>query len=162
MSDDVTTTDTNVIDVDPPAATTGQEPKTYSEAYVQRLRSEAARYRTEKTSAVDAAKQAVSDEWQTKVDGINADLGDAWVYAAKLHAAVDAQVPAEKVLDFAAILQGTDPDSIKASAEKAKQLFGVAPKVTATDATQGSGNTIPLNGDPLLAKLKQLVGPPRQ
>jgi hypothetical protein len=162
MPDEVTTTDPNVIDVDPPAATPGQEPKTYSENYVQRLRSEAARYRTEKTSAVDAAKEAVSNEWQSKVDGITADLGDSWIYAEKLHAAINAQVPAEKVLDFAAILQGSDPDSIKASAEKAKALFGVPAKVTATDTTQGSGNTIPLNGDPLLAKLKQLVGPPRQ
>jgi hypothetical protein len=158
MSDDVTTTDVHVE--------SGPEPKTYSEDYVTKLRNEAAKYRTEKNAAVDAARQstteAVSHQFQSKLDGLTADLGDSWVYAQKLHSAIESLHPDSKALDFAAILQGSDPDSIRSAADKAKALFGVTAKVTATDTTQGSSGAVPpLNGDPLLAKLRSIVGPPR-
>jgi len=159
MSEDVTTTDVPA-DAAPVA-------KTYSESYVNQLRNEAAKYRVEKNEAVEAAKrattEAVSNAFQSKMDALSADLGDAWVYAEKLHAAVESIHPESKALDFAAILTGADPESIRSSADKAKDLFGISTgRVTATDSTQGSGNGVPpLNGDPLLAKLTQLVGPPR-
>ena len=163
MSDDTTTTPET-----PAAPTPSQEPaKTFSEDYVKQLRDEAARYRNEKKTAVEQANAAKDTEYaaviqahEGKVTALETDLGDAWVELAKIHAALEAQIPSQHVLQFASLLKGSDPESIKASAESAKALFGgIATTHPATDPTQGSGgNPLPLNGDPLLQAIKKAVG----
>lgn len=151
-----------------PAATPAAPvaPETFSREYVEGLRQEAARYRTEKNEAVTAATAAVNQDWATKVTDIEAklsaleaDLGDAWVYAAKVEAAVAAGVPTDKLLGFVQILKGSDAASIKASVESAKALFGFNSQL-ATDPTQGSGGVPPLalNGDELLATVNRALG----
>lgn len=132
---------------------------------ISKANGEAAKYRTEKNDAVTAAKEAVNQEWATKVSdsqarsaALEADLGDAWVYAAKLEAAVNAGVPTDKVLAFAKFLKGSDEASIKESAESAKALFGIGTQL-ATDPTQGSGGVPPvgLNSDALLSAVTAIV-----
>lgn len=152
-----------------PAAVAPVAPaETFSLDYVQTLRQEAAKYRTEKNDAVSAAKDEINRDWATKVttveeksSALEADLGDAWVYAAKIEAAVAAGVPSEKLLAFVQILKGSDAATIKASVESASALFGgfnIA--VPATDPTQGSGGVPPLglNSDELLNSVKSKLG----
>jgi len=147
-----------------PVATAEQ---TFSKEYVQQLRNEAARYRTEKNDAVEAAKAAVTADWegklaqeQSKAADLESKLGLADLTLTKVKTALSLGVPSDKVLAFAEILKGETEDEIKASAESAKELFGVAPvKAPATDPTQGSGNShLALNGDPILDALKKAVG----
>lgn len=142
--------------------------ETFSLDYVQTLRQEAAKYRTEKNDAVTAAKDAVNQDWATKVTGaeekssaLEADLGDAWVYAAKIEAAVTAGVPSDKLLAFVQILKGSDDATIQASVESAKALFGgFGSTVPATDSTQGSGGvpSIGLNSDGIMTALNSALG----
>lgn len=166
MSDD-NTTPTPTPD---PAPVAGQE--TFSKDYVQQLRNEAAKYRTEKNDAVEAAKAAVQQEWEgkltetaSKISELEGQLGAAGIELTKLRIALELGVPSDKVLAFAEILKGDNEDAIKASATSAKELFGgfAAPPSNdpAFDPTQGSGRgggALPLNGDPILAALKKAVG----
>jgi len=141
--------------------------ETFSRDYVEQLRAEAAKYRNEKKDAVEAAKAAVAQEWetklaaeQTKVGELTTKLGDAEMALAKLTTAIDLKVPTEKILAFAEIIKGSNEDEIKASANTAMTLFGgFNVPDPATDPTQGSGSrTIPLNGDPILAAISAAVG----
>jgi hypothetical protein len=165
MSEAEATSDDGTDTATPLTAAPEATEKTYSQKYVNQLRDEAARYRTEKNSAVDAAKESVTQQWQTKFESettrLSNDLGDAWVHAGKLHAAIEAFDPDAKAVAFASALRGQDEDSIKASAESLKKLFGTATPPKATDPTQGSSSHAPLNGHPLLEKLQAIVGPPR-
>ena len=164
MSETTTTTEATPAAVTPVVTPA----ETFSLEYVQGLRQEAAKYRTEKNDAVTAAKESVNQDWATKVTGIEekssaleADLGDAWVYAAKIEAAVAAGVPSDKLLAFVQILKGSDAATIQASVESAKALFGgFSTTVPATDPTQGSGGVPPLglNSDELLASVKSKLG----
>lgn len=142
-------------------------PETFSREYVEELRRENAKHRTAKTEAVDAVKAQLTQEYEAKLaekdtayTELQNQLGDAWIELEKVYTALDAKVPSEKVRAFAAILKGSDPDSIKESAESAKELFGGFGKADApTDPTQGSGGGhLPLNGDPILNALKKAVG----
>lgn len=163
MSDTTTNTEGTPVAVAP--VTTAE---TFSLDYVQTLRQEAAKYRTEKNDAVTAAKDSVDRDWATKVTGVEekssaleAELGDAWVYAAKIEAAVAAGVPSDKLLAFVQILKGSDQATIDASVESARALFGgFSTAVRATDPTQGSGSipALGLNSDDLLNSVKSKLG----
>ena len=76
----------------------------------------------------------------------------------KLKAAIEAGIANDKVLDFADLLKGDNPEELKSHADKLKSLFTnneqKSEKQAATDPTQGQGNSLPLNGDPLLNALK--------
>jgi hypothetical protein len=78
-----------------------------------------------------------------------------------LYVTIDANVPSDKVRAFAGILQGSDTESITASAKSAYELAGgFATKSPAFDPTQGFGgrDPLPLNGDPILQAIKNAVG----
>ncbi len=164
MPDDNTTPVTTTL-----VPTPGPEPtvETFSLEYVQGLRSEAAKYRNEKKTAVEQAQAAKDVEWQAKLEShqgevtrLGTDLGSAWIELAKLYATLDAEVPTPMVREFAGLIQGSDAETIKGSAESARKLLGAFPtNAPATDPTQGSGSgVLPLNGDPILAALKHAVG----
>jgi hypothetical protein len=158
-----------------PEATTGElapavtsQVETFSREYVESLRNEAAKYRTEKTGAVEAAKteaQAAFDaklaERDTAYTELEGQLGVAGVELTKLRIALELGVPSEKVLAFAEILKGATEEELKESGTKSFELFSglKSANAAAIDPTQGSGNHhLPLNGDPLLAALKRAVG----
>lgn len=162
--------DTDITPAATPAAgvpETHPAPETFSKEYVQELRNEAARYRTQKNEAVEATKVAVAKEFEAKLaekdvalTEVTQQLQNAQLELEKLYVALEAKVPSDKVRAFAAILQGSDRDSIAESAASAKELFGgFDTKSPAIDPTQGAGGgTLPLNGDPLLNALKKVVG----
>lgn len=142
-------------------------PETFSKEYVQELRNEAAKYRTQKNEAIEATKAALTQQFQGQIaekdvalTELKNELENTKLELEKVRIAIEAKVPSDKVLAFARFLQGSDPDAIKASAASATELFGgFDSKSPAYDPTQGSGsNTLPLNGDPLLNMLKKVVG----
>ncbi|QBP31964.1 scaffolding protein [Mycobacterium phage Kristoff] len=142
--------------------------ETFSREYVEELRRENAKARTAKKTAVDEAKAELTREYEAKLaekdtayTELENQLAQAWIELEKVYTALDAKVPSDKVRAFAAILQGSDPDSIKESAKSATELFGgFNTKQPPVDPTQGSGGGkhTPLNGDPILEALKRAVG----
>lgn len=165
MSDTTSTPEGTPADSAPEATPPAE---TFSLEYVQQLRGEAAKYRNEKKSAVEAAKTETAQEWEGKLNTEKskyAELQSKYdaksVEMAKLLAAIELEVPSDKLLSFADLIKGDDEDSIKASAKSVLDLVGgFAEKPDpATDPTQGKGGgTLPLNGDPLLNALKRAVG----
>jgi hypothetical protein len=175
MADEATPTSDSTPDPTPtPAPEASKE--TFSKEYVQELRQEAAKQRTAKKQAVDDAKaeaQAELDKYKagadTKYGALQTELGEAWITIQKLHTAIAEGVPTEKLLAFVEVLKGTDEETIKQSAQTAKELFGdltskspepQGGRPPAYDPTHGHGskNELPLNGDPLLNTVKKLVG----
>jgi|SRR5699024_520989 len=171
MSDPVTPNPADVA----AAAGGGQEPQkpveTFSREYVEDLRAEAAKYRTEKKDAVDAAKtearaEAVQEyetqvaERDSKIGELETTLSDRTLELTKLKAVLSAEIPSEDVLEVAELVQGTDEESISESVKRVKALLSKgSPKSPAFDPTQGSGNNhIPLNGDPVLKALNNALG----
>lgn len=154
-----------------------QENTTNNDSEIARLtkavsdaNAEAAKYRVEKREAVEAAKAEVAESFNAKIQELEEaaklqadELVTQRNDAAKLRAAIKADISTDKVLDFAALLQGETEDELVSHAETLKGLFtqGEQPKskTTATDPTQGSGskNPLPLNGDPLLAAITKAV-----
>lgn len=162
---DTTATPADTATVTPEAPVASAE--TFGIEYVQQLRGEAAKARTDKKAAVEAATAAATAEWEAKLNEqlskhteLEGQLGSAGIELTKLKTAIALNVPSDKVLAFAEILKGSTEDEIKASADSAKELFGgFKTSDPPIDPTQGSGNgSIALNGDPLLAALKNAVG----
>lgn len=145
------------------------EPKLFDEAYVKSLRDEAAAARVAKKDAVEAAikeaKEAHTAELAARdvaYTELQNELAGARLELEKLFVTIDAKVPSEKVRQFAAILQGTDAESIGASAKSSLELIGgFETRSPAFDPTQGFGGRpadMPLNGDPILEAIKKAVG----
>lgn len=129
---------------------------------------QAAKYRTEKNDAVEAAKQEVADSFQDKIRELEAQVEskDGEVSSTRLEvdrikATLEAGIAADKALSFADLLKGENPEELRSHAEELKKLFanGEEPKSSkATDPSQGHGSKeLPLNGDPLLAALTRAV-----
>jgi hypothetical protein len=144
------------------------QPKVFDEAYVKSLRDEAAAARVAKKDAVDAAVKAANEAHQAELASrdtafteLQNELSSARVELEKLYISIDNNVPSDKVRAFAGLIQGSDTESITASAKAAYELAGgFATKSPAFDPTQGFGgrDTLPLNGDPILQALKSAVG----
>jgi hypothetical protein len=143
-------------------------PKLFDEAYVKSLRDEAAAARVAKKDAVDAAVKAANEAHQAELAAkdtayaeLQGELAAARIELEKLYISIDANVPSDKVRAFSSIIQGTDTESLQASAKAAYELAGGFPsKSPAIDPTQGFGgrDVLPLNGDPILEALKNAVG----
>jgi hypothetical protein len=157
-----TTTDISTSGVQQEAA----KPETFSLDYVQGLRQEAAKYRTEKNDAVAAAKAELAAnfdraiaEKDTEFEALKADVSARELELIKLRAVLSAGIPSEDVLEVVTLVQGNDEIEISDSVNRVKALIGKnPPKDRPVDPSQGSSNTIPLNGDPLLESLKKIVG----
>lgn len=144
------------------------QPKLFDEAYVKSLRDEAAAARVAKKDAVDAAVKAANEAHQaelaardTALTELQNELANAKIELEKLYVTIDSNVPSDKVRAFASLIQGTDTETITASAKSAYELAGgFSTKSPAIDPTQGFGgrDPLPLNGDPILQALKNAVG----
>lgn len=143
-----------------------QPAETFSLDYVQGLRQEAARYRTEKNDAVEKAKGEVIKDYEgqlsekaTALVALQAQFDVHSLELLKIKAVVDAEIPTEDVADVVALVQGSDEKSVTESVKRVKSLLGKAPaKERPVDPSQGSGNHLPLNGDPLLETVRRIVG----
>lgn len=130
---------------------------------------EAAKYRTEKNEAVKKAQDALTEEFNRKQEEFENTLSekDKEVFSARsevdrLKIALNSGIEPDKVLSFADRLQGETVEELEADAAELAKLFvssdsGSTPKEKVRDSTQGSGNHTPLNGDPLLAAVKNIV-----
>lgn len=163
MSEDTTVTETVT-----PTAQTAVE--TFSKDYVQELRNEAAKYRNEKKEAVEAArdvaKSEVIGEYESKLSNKDSALSDIQnelsgtkLELLKLKSVLAADIPSVDVLEVVSLVQGSDEDTVSDSVQRVKALLGKTPqRDRPIDPSQGSGNAIPLNGDPLLETIKRIVG----
>lgn len=163
MSDD---TATNTETEAPAQEAAPKAPETFSLEYVQELRNQAAKYRTEKKAAADSAKAEVAKEFETliaerdsAVATVREELDNANLELLKLKAVLAEGVSSAHALDVASLVQGHDAESVSASVARVKSLIGASPeKARPVDPTQGSGNHVPLNGDPILEKVRRMVG----
>ncbi|ATW60883.1 scaffolding protein [Mycobacterium phage Archetta] len=149
---------------------TDEAAKTFSAEYVKDLREEAARYRTEKKDAVEAAKTETRAEVvaeyepqiadrDTKIAELERTVADQTAELLKLKAVVDAKVPVEDVFTVAELVHGADQESISESVKRVMSIYGKKQKPDVpTDPSQGSGGATPLNGDPIANLLKRAVG----
>ncbi len=159
MSDETLTETAPVVESTPKV-------ETFSKEYVQELRNEAAKYRTEKNDAVEKARADVIKDYEAKLsekDGtfneIQSELSVRALELLKLKAVVSAGIPSEDVLDVVTLIQGSDEETISESVKRVKSLIGKAPeRERPVDPSQGSGNHLPLNGDPLLETVRRIVG----
>jgi len=162
MSDTPTTPETPAA----PAPEAPEKQETFSRDYVESLRAEAAKYRTEKKDAVDAAKAEVIRDYEGKLaekDTAFTELktkhSETSLELLKLKSILEAGIPSEDVLEVAALVQGTDDESVKGSVERVKALLGKSHvKDRLVDPSQGSGSHVPLNGDPIVNMFKSALG----
>ena len=162
MSDVTPTTDTAPA----PQAQVAAPQETFSLDYVQGLRQEAAKYRTDKNDAVAAAKAEVIQDYEGKLSAkgaafneLQSELSDRALDLLKLKAVVSAGISVDDVLDVVTLVQGVDEATVSESVNRVKSLLGKAPaKDRPVDPSQGTGNVLPLNGDPLLESVKRIVG----
>jgi hypothetical protein len=149
-----------------PAAQAVNTPETFSLDYVQGLRQEAAKYRTERNEAVEKVKAELQSQFESQLASKDSEFGELQselsarqMELLKLKAILAAGIPTEDVMTVAELVQGNDETEVSESVERVKSLIGKAPsKDRPIDPSQGSGNAIPLNGDPLLESLKKIVG----
>lgn len=165
MSEDTTVTETAAL-------TTQEAVESFSKEYVQELRNEAAKYRNEKKDAVELARAEATTEavreYESKLadrdsalTGIQNELSGTKLELLKLKSVLAAEIPSVDVMEVVSLVQGTDEDSISDSVQRVKALIGKGPqRDRPVDPSQGTGNPLPLNGDPLLAALKAVVGAP--
>lgn len=120
---------------------------------------EAAKYRTEKRDAVEAAKREVEESYEAKVKDLEDSLAaqkdqtiEAQRAVDRLKVALEAGIASDKVTRFAELLDGESEDEMRSKAEELKELFEPvkAASQRAVDTTQGRVPSTPLNGDPLL------------
>lgn len=142
------------------------KPETFSLEYVQGLRQEAAKYRTERNEAVEKVKAELQSQFESQLSAkdsefseLQSELSSRQLELLKLKSIISAGIPVEDVLTVADLVQGDDETTVSESVERVKSLIGkAAPKARPVDPSQGSGNSIPLNGDPILESIKRIVG----
>lgn len=164
MSDENPTTETAPAQEAP--APKPVAPEVFSKEYVQELRNEAAKYRTEKNDAVERAKADVIKDYESKLseketafNELQTELSARALELLKLKAVVSAGIPSEDALDVVTLIQGSDEETVSESVKRVKSLIGKnPPKDRPIDPSQGTGNHLPLNGDPLLETVKRIVG----
>lgn len=160
MSEDTTETVTPIVQQE------AAKPETFSLDYVQGLRQEAAKYRTERNEAVANVKAELESNFEQQLsakDGefteLKTQLSAREVELLKLKSILAAGIPSDDVLTVADLVQGDDETTVSESIERVKSLIGKNPaKDRPIDPSQGSGNALPLNGDPLLETIKRIVG----
>lgn len=141
-------------------------PEVFSKEYVQELRNEAAKYRTEKNDAVERAKADVIKDYESKLsekesafNELQGELSARGLELLKLKAVVSAGIPSDDIMDVVTLVQGADEETVSESVKRVKSLIGKnPPKDRPVDPSQGSGSHLPLNGDPLLETVKRIVG----
>ena len=140
--------------------------QTFSLDYVQQLRAEAAKYRQDKKTAVKAAEDAITAQWQTKLDAAGAEYADLKnrsatneIQVMRYQAMIDQGIPVEVMPDVISLVGGHDEETVAASVAAAKKLLGATARDAAVDPMQGSGNRTPaLNSDELEDSLRRALG----
>lgn len=137
---------------------------------ISNANAEAAKYRTEKKDAVEAAKAEVAESFQSKIKDLESKIEAEAAQGTtarhevdRLKVTIESGINAEKALSFADLLKGENEDELRSHAEELKKLFndndsGEQKRASAVDPSQGSaGKPLPLNGDPLLKAITSIV-----
>lgn len=136
---------------------------------ITKANKQAAKYRTERNEAVEAAKAEVVASFEPKIEELEAQIAekDSEISSARhevtrVKVALQAGIDAARALSFADLLKGDNEDELRSHAEELKELFGPSGqdsgKRGAVDPSQGeTGNPLPLNGDPLLQRVMQVI-----
>ena len=133
--------------------------QTFSLDYVQQLRAEAAKYRQDKKTAVKAAEDAITAQWQTKLDAATNESATNEIQVMRYQAMIDQGIPVEVMPDVISLVGGHDEETVAASVAAAKKLLGATARDAAVDPMQGSGNRTPaLNSDELEDSLRRALG----
>lgn len=150
-------------------APVAEEQQTFSLEYVKSLRDEAAKHRTAKQAAVEeltakheADMAEAQSAFEAKYGELQTEVNSKDLTIAKLRAAFELNVPADKLDSFLDTVQGSTPEEVSESAKKLSDLVGgfqVQKGTPAYDPTQGMGTQHPpLNGNPLLKSIEQKLG----
>jgi len=144
----------------------------FAKTMISELRSEAAKHRTSKGEAVEAAKTEVQATLQAEFDAklaeavkatetVKAEASQYQTELTKLKTALGAvdETVLDRATKFAGLLHGVTEDEIKAQAEEVKGLLGGDwGRTPATDPSR-EGKPLALNDDDgLLGALKRAVG----
>ena len=116
--------------------------------------------------AAESAKAEAIKEYEGRLvekeqsfSGLREELDNTNLELQKLRAVLAEGIASEDALDVASLVQGTDDASISDSVKRVKSLIGKAPeKARPIDTSQGSGNHVQLNGDPILETVRRMVG----
>lgn len=113
---------------------------------ISEANNEAAKYRTQRNTieADTTAKLKAEFDQQFKSlsdnnTAITAERDTAMSDFNKLKVALEAGVPGDTAVEFAALLQGGNSDELKAHADKLKSMFGPGTKQRAVDHSAGFG-----------------------
>lgn len=133
----------------------------WAQAIVREARTEAGKYRREKSST-ETALSELQKEIATLREGsedVTAELTASRLAETRLKAALRSGQTGEEALEFAARLQGTTEEEISADAEKLAKFFNASPaqQTPRSDPSQGA-QPITLNGDPLESALRDHLG----
>jgi hypothetical protein len=140
--------DENTTDVKPDAQSTNDLPD-WARKAISEANKEAANYRVKASTVADEVKAEVTASFNDQIKSLSdektavvAERDTASSNYNKLVAALDAGVPGDTAVEFAALLQGSNVDEYKAHAEKLKGMFGPGTKQKAVDHTAGfNGST---------------------
>lgn len=110
---------------------------------------EAASYRQKAKTAAEEAKAEVTASFNDQIKTLSdnnaataAERDSATSNYNKLVAALQAGVPGDTAVEFAALLQGSNADEYKDHAEKLKGMFGPGTKQRAVDHTAGLNSEV--------------------
>lgn len=154
---------TEAVQEDPAAA---EEPKTFDAEYVQKLRAEAAKHRTEAKANAEAAKRLAEIEEANKTEAqksaerladLEAQLNG---YQSREQVAGWKAEVAEATGVPAVALAGSTKEEIEAHAATLKPLITAAAAPTGHQPvpSAGTGAALPLNGDGIESALKNALG----
>jgi vacuolar-type H+-ATPase subunit H len=147
-----------------PAESTPQNSETlpdWARKAISDANSEAANYRNKAKTAADEAKAEVTATFNEQLkalsdekSAITVDRDNATSNYEKLVVALQAGVPGDTAVEFAALLQGNSAEEFKAHADKLKGMFGTT-KQRAVDHTAGfTGDTKTTPSDDFAAIFK--------
>jgi hypothetical protein len=153
-TNDTSAADQQATEQRPPAPTTtagslGELPE-WAQTEIRRARNDAAKYRRERNAIQKAlADKDTSDDAQAgdresraEIDRLTGELTTAQRDAARLRAALAADIPATQVTDFAARLVGDTDEELAADAVRLRELLGLPaapPERQRPDPSQGAG-----------------------
>lgn len=142
MSDENTTQETG-------QSTNNEQISDFARKLITEANNEAAKYRNQKNTIEAETTQRLKTEFEEQFKSLSdeksalaAERDTASSSYEKLIAALEAGVPGETAVEFAAILQGSNKDEYKAHADKLKSMFGAGGRVKPIDHSAGlSGET---------------------
>lgn len=111
---------------------------------ISEANAEAAKYRNQVKTIADETATKLNAEWESKLKSVAeektaalSERDNSSLEYTKLKVALNSGVSADKAVDFAGLLQGSNEEELSAYAQKVLQFGGAQKPAKATDPTQG-------------------------